>query len=608
MAGLFPGAPTLDAFWRLIQDGRSTSAPVPPERWPTVAADLLADAPVPPGRVLSNRACLLDDFELGDAGSLDLGSASIDRLDPLVRLVLRVGTDAWNGAATEGLDRGRVSVVLANIALPTETSSRLTREVLGQPLHERVAGAVVPAASDEDLGTDPLNRWVTGLPAALLAQGLGLGGGTYTLDAACASSLYALHLACEDLRAGRVDAVLAGGVNRSDCLYTNLGFSQLRALSPSGTCRPFDVRGDGLVVGEGAGIFLLKRLDDAVAAGDSIAGLIAAVGLANDVGGSLLAPDSDGQTRAMRSAYDQAGWTPREVDLVECHGTGTAAGDGTELASLTALFGDSPAVLGSVKSNVGHLLCGAAAAGFMKVLLAFQHATLPPSANFDPATALPALAQSALEVLTEARPWTDPGRPRRAAVSAFGFGGIDAHLLVEEWRGPDEGIAATASAPEVVPEPIAIVGLAARFGALDSTDAFARASLDGASAVGPRPADRWKGVEDSAWFGRTAGDLATLPGAYVERVEVEVGRFRIAPNEIPGTLPQQLLMLKTAADAVEDCTAGLGDTLRAGIIVGLGLDLETTSYHLAWTLPPWAREQAELLGLDLTDEELRAWT
>ncbi len=608
MAGLFPGAPDLDAFWRLIAEARSTAVEVPPDRWPTAAADLLAPAPAPPGRVLTSRACFLDDFDLGSAADLDLGDADVDRLDPLVRLVLRVGTDAWNGAATEGLDRDRVSVVLANIALPTETSSRLTREVLGQPLHERVTGAVVPAASDEDLGTDPRNRYVTGLPAALLAQGLGLGGGTYTLDAACASSLYALHLACEDLRAGRVDAVLAGGVNRADCLYTNLGFSQLHALSPTGTCSPFDARGDGLVVGEGAGIFLLKRLDDALAHGDEIAGLIAAVGLANDVGGSLLAPDSEGQTRAMASAYGQAGWSPAEVDLVECHGTGTPAGDRTELASISAMFGDSPAVIGSVKSNVGHLLTGAAAAGFMKVLLALKHGTLPPTANFDPATALPELAAGPLEVLDAPRPWADPGRPRRAAVSAFGFGGIDAHLLVEEWRGPDEGIAVLRDPPAPEAEPIAIVGLAARFGSLNSTDAFTRAALDGTSAVGPRPADRWKGVEDSAWFRRTAGDLVDLPGAYVERVDVEIGRFRIAPNEVPGTLPQQLLMLQTAADAVEDCTAALGDSLRTGVIVGLGLDLETTSFHLAWSLHPWARRQAEALGIDLNDAQLRDWT
>src|SRR5258708_25622585 len=152
-----------------------------------------------------------------------------------------------------------------------------------------------------------------------MGRALGLGGGSFALDAACASSLYALKLAADELRAGRADAMLAGGVSRPDCLYTQMGFAQLRALSTSGRCHPFDARASGLVVGEGAGIFVLKRLDDALRAGDRILALIRAVGLSNDVGGSLLAPSSAGQLRAMRSAYRQAGWAPGGIDLIEGH-------------------------------------------------------------------------------------------------------------------------------------------------------------------------------------------------------------------------------------------------------------------------------------------------
>src|SRR5262249_2209191 len=146
---------------------------------------------------------------------------------------------------------------------------------------------------------EPLNRYSTGLPGGLLAKALGLGGGSFTLDAACASSLYALKLALDELRAGRADAMLAGGVCRPDCLYTQMGFAQLRALSQPGVCAPFDERADGLVVGEGAGVFVLKRLADAERAGDRIHGVIHAVGLSNDVEGNLLAPAREGQLRAM---------------------------------------------------------------------------------------------------------------------------------------------------------------------------------------------------------------------------------------------------------------------------------------------------------------------
>ena len=162
-----------------------------------------------------------------------------------------------------------------------------------------------------------------------------------------------------------------------------MGFSQLRALSKRGICSPFDAAGDGLVVGEGAGLFLLKRTEDAVAHGDRIYGIIRGVGVANDVGGSLLAPMSEGQLRAMRAAYQQAGWNPQDVDLVECHATGTPVGDAVEVTSLRELWGDGQplgqrCVIGSVKSNIGHLLTAAGGAALTKVLLAMQAGTLPP--------------------------------------------------------------------------------------------------------------------------------------------------------------------------------------------------------------------------------------
>lgn len=610
MAGAFPGAATLEAFWEAIEQGRSASAPVPADRWPVPADELLSPAPVPPDRLASLRACLLgpEDCELGSClEGTPLQGAGIERLDPAARLALRVGIEAWRSAKTADVDLARVGVVLANIALPTEESSRLARGILGRAFEGAVLGADAPLASDTTLGTDPRNRYVCGLPAGLLGRALGLGGGGFTLDAACASSLYALHLACEELRAGRLDAVLAGGVSRPDSLYTQVGFSQLRALSPSGVCAPFSSRADGLVVGEGAGIFVLKRLGEALAAGDVVHGVIRAVGLSNDVGGSLLSPESEGQRRAMAQAYERAGWSPSDVDLVECHGTGTPRGDAVEAASLAATWGGAagPCVLGSVKSNVGHLLTAAGAAGFMKVLLALRHRTLPPTANAD-GEPIEALSGTPFAVLSAPRPWADPGRPRRAAVSGFGFGGINAHLLVEEHR--DQRIEASLPAAR---GPIAVVGLGARFGPLDGIRAFAEATLDGRSALGPVPPGRWRGLEGSPWIRSLVPDLAQLPGAWIDALSLPIGRFKLPPNEIPATLPQQLLMLQVAAAAAED--AGLpagrggGPLLRTGVVVGLGQDLEATGFHLGWLLRTQARRWAELRGVDLDPAAEDAW-
>ncbi len=258
--------------------------------------------------------------------------------------------------------------------------------------------------------TEPMNAFPAGLPAAVVARALGLGGPAYTIDAACGSSLYSLKLAIDELRSGRADAMLCGGVSRPDPLYTQMGFSQLRALSARGVASPLDQRGDGLVVGEGAGMFVLKRLDDAQAHGDQIYGVVAGIGLSNDIHGDLLAPSSEGQLRAMRMAYDQAGWSPDDVDLIECHAAGTPVGDAVEVESLRTLWGKSgwqrrQCAIGSVKSNIGHALTAAGAAGLLKVLLALKNTTLPPTANFErPAPSL-GLDDSPFRVLTEPEPW-----------------------------------------------------------------------------------------------------------------------------------------------------------------------------------------------------------
>ena len=409
------------------------------------------------------------------------------QLDPLFHLTLAAGNEAFFSAQTTNLDRRRVGVILGNIQLPTDKASALAREVLGPAFEQQRFGD----KRSTRMTIEPLNRYVAGLPAGLLAKALGLGGGSFTLDAACASSLYALKLAADELRSGRADAMLAGGVSRPDCLYTQMGFSQLRALSTSGRCHPFDARASGLLVGEGAGIFVLKRLDDALRDGDRILAVIAGIGLSNDVGGSLLAPSSEGQLRAMRQAYEQAGWSPHDVDLIECHATGTPVGDGVEFQSLKTLWGESgwrrgQCVIGSVKSTVGHLLTAAGAAGVTKVIHAFRDGKLPPTANYEtPGHGLD-VASSPFRILTHADEWKRRGGPRRAAISAFGFGGINAHVLLEEYVEPAACSLAVPNAMPPAAVPVAIIALDAHFGPWSSLPRCASRLLGGGAAVEPQ--------------------------------------------------------------------------------------------------------------------------
>ncbi len=634
MAGIFPGASDLSIFWDNIVNKVDTVGEVPPGRW-IVEPEAIYNPTPTPGKVISRRACLIHDF-IFDAKDLDLDSSLIDALDPLYQLVLHAGRQALLDCRTT-VNRERTGTILAAIALPTDASSAITRDLFGGTLEPMMADKGVRSAgsASEPMGkTDAftpaqsLGSKVTALPGAILARALGLGAGSFTLDAACASSLYAVKLACDELSLHRADTMLAGGVSRPECLYTQVGFSQLRALSPSGRCSPFDEAADGLVVGEGAGIMVLKRYADARRDGDTVYGLIRGIGLSNDLRGNLLAPDSEGQVRAMASAYRAAGWSPRDVDLIECHGAGTPVGDAIELQSLRTLWdqaggSERACAIGSVKSMIGHLLTGAGAAGMIKTLLALSNKTLPPSLNFRQAPENSPIHNSPFRVQCDPAEWPAEGnQPRRAAISAFGFGGINGHLLVEA-PPSDSLIAVGVNLDEPIPEPhgtpahasamslnkgdadeedsaqsvdIAIVGMECVFGTLSSLQEFQEAVFGGKSIMGKRPDNRWRGCETRAK--QHIGDAASY-GAYLTDFDFDYSAFHIPPNEIPDILPQHLLMLKVAAAAMADAGLPLRETRpNMGVIIGMAFDFGATDFHLRWARPDLPENQAgELAGI-----------
>ncbi len=574
VAGRFPGAPSVDALWELVRAGKTAAREIPAARWPVAAKDIVSSKGGP-DTASSRIGCLVDDFEL----DVDVPAELRARLSSLAKLTLQVGVDAAKGVR---FDPKRAAAIIANIALPTDAASALSESIVLGAMEAELKG------TPHQPRFEPMDAFPTATPVALLSQTLGLGGGSFTLDAACASSLYALHLACIELEAGRLDAALAGGVSMAQSLYTQVGFTQLQALSPSGICAPFGAHADGLVVGEGAGMVVLKRLEDAERDGDRIIAVIRGIGVSNDVGGSLLSPDSEGQLRAMRSAYAQAGWTPTDVQLVECHGTGTPRGDGVELKSLSTMWegAASRAVIGSVKSNVGHLLTAAGMAGLTKVVQAMAHGQLPPSANVTSSTLSPALRATPFDVLEAPREWA--GSPRRAAVSGFGFGGINAHLLLEQ-HVPNTPAPARVTMAD---EPVAVVGMGAFVGSARSLDELrAQQFSTPTSLLTPRgKRGRFSGVDEHEL------------GAWIHELRIPLGRFKVPPLEVPSVLPQQLLMLQVAREAIDDAGGlGAGPHHSTGAVVGIGLDLETTSFHLRWVL----RERAAKWGLSLDEAALK---
>lgn len=624
IGGVFPGASDIEAFWGNILAGHDCATEPPRGRW-LLPADDAYSPEIAPDKVNSRRACVVEDFQL-DLHGIELDASLrnvLPGLDPVFHFLLHAGTEAWASAKTDQCDRSRVGVIIGNIALPTDASSAIADELLGAAFDKAVAEKLglgndsinSSPNSSTNVKTSPLNRNVAGLPASILAHALQLGGDAYTLDAACASSLYALKRACDELIAGRADVMLSGGLSRPDSLYTQMGFSQLHAISPSGRCSPFDQKGDGLVVGEGCGMVVLKRIDDALRDGDHIHATIAGIGLSNDIEGNLMLPASEGQLRAMRQAYRHADWSPLDVQHIECHGTGTPTGDAVELESLRSLWADSDpekqaarAVIGSVKSNIGHLLTAAGSAGLIKTLLAIRDGVLPPTANFSNAIEGQGFADGTFEVLAKPREWQALGDvPRRAAISAFGFGGINAHVLLEEWNervgaGTGKGVRVSSPSPvERDAEPIAIVGLDIAVGPWNTASKFAAPFATNGRSSGDRVP-----TAPNRWWGHVNTDQ--YRGHFMDSVKVPLGRFRIPPNELAAMLPQQLLMLQMAANALDD--AGIPNAtshVKSGVFIGIDLDPNTTNFHFRWSMQGRIARWMQAIGLSLDTQDIEYW-
>lgn len=575
MSCVFPDALNLNQFWSNLENGISAIKDIPASRWLAKPESVMSDK-YELDKTCSRRAGLIEGFEFIPEG-FSVDPEILSKLDPSHKIVLDAARQLVTDFRLKDEEKPETGIILAAIALPTEGSSKLTGKLIWPEIRSRLMNTPVDAALPDAL--DCLEARVTGFPASITAKSLGIGGYTLTLDAACASSLYAIKLACDELSSGRAKVMIAGGVSRPDCLYTQIGFTQLQAISPTGACRPFDADANGLVVGEGAGLVMLKRLDDAIKDGDKVFGVIRGIGLSNDMGGNLLAPDSNGQLRAMKSAYNAAGWNPHDVDFIECHGAGTPVGDKIELSSLTEIMEGrdkkNPCRLGAVKSTTGHMLTAAGAAGFIKTLLSIHNKSFVPTFNHARHSFDSPIEKGLVKVQTKTENWEKSGQTRKAAISAFGFGGINGHILVEEYLSGE-----TINHANKFPEnkcKIAITGLGIKAGKIRDTDEFRDCVFKGISSLEKIQPERLKNI--------SAISSKTLTGNPLYEVSTYPGEFHIPPNEIPEILPQHILMLQAAKEAM--ISGGLSERKERpemGGAIGIEFDYEATNYHLRWDL------------------------
>jgi len=454
VSALFPGSNDASGFWRDILQGRDLLTDVPGSHW---RIDDYYDAdPSAPDKTYAKRGGFLAPIDF-DALGWGIPPSTLPATDTSQLLALIVAQSVLQDATHEQLatfDRSRVSVILGVTSaqeLLFSMVSRLQKPVWVKALREsglpedevqaacaRIAAHYVPWQEASFPGL------LGNVVAGRIANRLNLGGTNCVTDAACASTFSALSMAVNELHLGHSDLAIAGGVDTLNDIFMYMCFSKTPALSPSGDCRPFSDQADGTMLGEGLGMVALKRLADAERDGDRIYALLRGIGTASDGRSkSVYAPVAAGQAQALRRAYAGAGYGAETVELMEAHGTGTKAGDAAEFEGLRSVFEEADVdrkqwcALGSVKSQIGHTKAAAGAAGLFKAVMALHHKVLPPSIKIAAPNPNLDIEHSPFYLNTQSRPWIrGSAHPRRASVSAFGFGGSNFHVALEEYLGP----------------------------------------------------------------------------------------------------------------------------------------------------------------------------
>jgi len=457
VAAIMPDAPDATTFWQNLRDGRYSISDVPAERWDP---ELYYDPdPAAPDKTYSRIGGWVREYPWEPlkwrlpvppkvAEQLDLGQQWA--VSGARSALLDAGWPDW------GVDPERVAVIIGNAIGGDKhyrTALRIQFPQFRRDLEETPSFAALPAelragiltqwhehflAHEPDINEDTMPGELSNVLAGRVANLFNFRGPNFTTDAACASALAAVSAAFHGLASHEYDAVLTGGIDRNMAVSGFVKFCKIGALSATGT-RPFDAGADGFVMGEGAALFVLKRLEDAERDGERVYAVLLGLGGSSDgKGKGITAPNPVGQRLAVERAWDNAALKPASASAIEAHGTSTRVGDATELASLGEVFGASGAMpgsiaLGSVKSNIGHLKAAAGAAGLFKMVMQLHEKQLVPSLHFNDPNPNVDWAHTPFRVNTELTEWpADPEGARRGGVSAFGFGGTNVHAVLEE--------------------------------------------------------------------------------------------------------------------------------------------------------------------------------
>ena len=453
MGCMFPKADNIDAYWNNIKNRVDAITDIPKTHWSI--NDYFDKDPKKPDHTYAAKGGFISnvDFPPLDFGVLPNSVEATDTSQLLSMLVVEQALqDAGYGKDMKEFDRNRVSVILGvtgALELVVPLGARLGHPIWRKALKKYgidndIAEEIVQEIGDSYVGwqENSFPGLLGNVVAGRIANHFDFGGSNCVVDAACASSLSALHMASMELTSGASDMVITGGIDTFNSIFMYMCFSKTSALSPQGHAKPFDANGDGTILSEGLGIMVVKRLQDAERDGDKIYAVVKSVGSSSDgKGQAIYAPSDRGQAKAIKQSHKIANVSPDTIELVEAHGRGTKVGDSIEANALIKVFEETKkpgtwCALGSVKSQIGHTKAAAGAAGVIKSALALYNKTLPPTIKIKKPIEQLQTGNSPLYLNTETRPWLPKSEhPRRAGVSSFGFGGSNFHCILEEYKG-----------------------------------------------------------------------------------------------------------------------------------------------------------------------------
>lgn len=675
LAALYPDAKTPQTFWQNLLNKKDSRSPLTPNKLGANIKDYHGSQGQA-DRFYCDRGGYIQDFQFNPNG-YHLPPTDLLSLDDSTQWALQTCHQALSDAniARDDKTLARTGIVMGTLSFPTQASNHQFLPLYHCVVEKALQTALAPSPSAEHFpnnsaehctdsntnvftlnpfqvnahhhthndqnGTQLSGNYKDGThlngnyqdgniahnASKVLADALALKGPQLSLDAACASSVYSLKLACDYLHTHKADVMLAGAVSGADPFFINMGFSIFHAYpehaSPKNEISaPFDLNSKGLFAGEGAGVLVLKRLDDAIRDGDHIYALINSIGLSNDGKGKfVLSPNSQGQVNAFERAYRASSINPSQVEVIECHATGTPLGDKVELSSMEDFFIDkldgTPApLIGSAKSNLGHLLTAAGMPGIMKMIFAMQTGQLPPSINIESAIQSPKGLFDGYTMPNQVTHWPDklaeqstestqtPVHQRHAGISVFGFGGCNAHLVLSQaFTSATQENPVTISPPNPSPR-FAITGIAAHFGPLSSVELLDEAIENGHHAIISLPEKRWKGINHHPDILQKFGLLSAPKGAYIDQFELDFLRFKLPPNEDDRLIPQQLLLMKVADEAIHD--ANLKPGQNVAVLVAMETELELHQFRGRVNLHSQLQQSLAQQGIELSHDEYQA--